>query len=67
MLGGVAVAVTVFAGGLTLPLSATALLMSAGGLIFLVGLIDDLLRLSPTTKLTASIAVASLLVFFGLQ
>src|SRR6185436_18605830 len=56
LLGGVAVGLTVLAGGLTLPGPSTALLMAAGGLMFAVGLTDDLIRLQPAAKLVASIA-----------
>ena len=40
-------------------------LMSAGALIAAVGLADDVLSLSPATKLIAQISVASLLLFLG--
>jgi UDP-GlcNAc:undecaprenyl-phosphate GlcNAc-1-phosphate transferase len=67
MLGGVAVGVTVLAGGLTLPLPSIALLMAAGGLILVVGVADDLIILTPAMKLAAEVAAASILLFFGLR
>jgi UDP-GlcNAc:undecaprenyl-phosphate GlcNAc-1-phosphate transferase len=42
-------------------------LLLGGGLIFLVGLVDDVISLKPYSKLIAEIAIASLFVFFGLR
>ena len=65
LLGGMAIALT----ALTLaafsshgPRLLPALV--GGGLIFLVGVVDDVLSLKPSTKLIAEIAVASLLLLF---
>jgi UDP-GlcNAc:undecaprenyl-phosphate/decaprenyl-phosphate GlcNAc-1-phosphate transferase len=66
LLGGVAIALTVLvlhvivAGPRTLPV-----LLTGATLIFLVGLVDDLVSLRPYTKLIAELAIASLFVFFG--
>jgi UDP-GlcNAc:undecaprenyl-phosphate GlcNAc-1-phosphate transferase len=66
LLGGIAIALTVLplhlaiAGPRTLPI-----LVIGSGLMFIVGLVDDLTRLKPYTKLVAEIAIASLFVFFG--
>ena len=68
VLGGVAIATTVLLVAATRA-DATHLwvLLLGGGVIFLVGLIDDLISLKPYSKLIAEIAVASLFVFFGLR
>ena len=66
MLGGVALSVTVL--GLMVLFGqprALWVLLSAAGLMFAVGLADDVRSLRPLTKLIAEIAIASLLVFFG--
>ena len=65
-LGGVAIVATVLlstsvAGGW----SQVWLLLLGGGIIFLVGFVDDLINLKPYSKLVAEIAIASLFVFFG--
>jgi UDP-GlcNAc:undecaprenyl-phosphate GlcNAc-1-phosphate transferase len=39
--------------------------MLGGAAMFLVGLIDDLIKLKPYSKLVGQIAIASMLVFFG--
>jgi UDP-GlcNAc:undecaprenyl-phosphate GlcNAc-1-phosphate transferase len=66
LLGGVAIALTVFAlSPFTGELGPLALPLIGGALIFIVGLADDILSLKPSTKLIAEIAVASLFVFFG--
>jgi len=66
LFGGVAIAVTVMvvalAGGDLLQL---ALPLVGGLIIFIVGVVDDVLSLKPTTKLIAEIAVAAMFVFFG--
>ena len=66
LLGGAALSLTVI--GLMLladhPEPVWALLVAAG-VMFSVGLFDDLRSLKPSTKLVAQVAVASLLVFYG--
>jgi UDP-GlcNAc:undecaprenyl-phosphate/decaprenyl-phosphate GlcNAc-1-phosphate transferase len=66
LLGGIAIAastlvVQAVVAGANVPWP----LLAAGGLIFLVGLTDDLMPLKPSTKLIAEIALASLVVFVG--
>jgi UDP-GlcNAc:undecaprenyl-phosphate GlcNAc-1-phosphate transferase len=66
LFGGVAIALTVLALGLlggNLP--TVWPLLVGGGLMFLVGLTDDILSLKPSTKLIAEVALASLIVFAG--
>ena len=66
LFGGVGIVATVLAlhvlisGPRELPV-----LLVGGGLIFGVGLADDVLTLKPYSKLVAEIAIASLFVFFG--
>ncbi len=66
LLGGVAIAVTVLAlhvaylGWAQLPV-----LLVAAAAMFVLGLVDDLVTLSPATKLVTQIAIASLLVATG--
>ncbi len=68
VLGGVAIATTVLLVAATRADAAQLwVLLLGGGVIFLVGLIDDLISLKPYSKLIAEIAVASLFVFFGLR
>jgi UDP-GlcNAc:undecaprenyl-phosphate GlcNAc-1-phosphate transferase len=69
LLGGVALAggtlaAVLIAAGATPTLAAVII---AAGLMFGVGLVDDFRHLTPSTKLTAQIAVACLLLFLGLQ
>lgn len=66
LLGGIAIAVTVL--GLYPFFGAPAelaVLMAAAAVIFLLGLVDDIVSLKPYTKLVIEIGVASGLVFFG--
>jgi UDP-GlcNAc:undecaprenyl-phosphate/decaprenyl-phosphate GlcNAc-1-phosphate transferase len=65
LLGGVAIAVTVLTFHLALSGRALPVLVIGAGLIFIVGLVDDLVTLKPYTKLVSEIAIASLFVFFG--
>src|SRR6478752_3602800 len=66
LLGGVAIAVVVLAGGVGLDSAAQLrIILIAGTAMVLLGLADDLANLKPSTKLVAEIAIASLLVFFG--
>jgi UDP-GlcNAc:undecaprenyl-phosphate/decaprenyl-phosphate GlcNAc-1-phosphate transferase len=66
LFGGVAIAVTALGlasiGGDLLVL---ALPLVGGLLIFIVGVVDDVVSLKPTTKLIAEIALAALVVLFG--
>jgi UDP-GlcNAc:undecaprenyl-phosphate/decaprenyl-phosphate GlcNAc-1-phosphate transferase len=65
-LGGVAIALTVL---IVYPLvdgvGNLPVLLVGAGLMFGVGLVDDLINLRPYTKFVAAIVVASLFVFFG--
>ena len=66
LLGGVAIAVVVLGGSLTLrPFADIAVLVATGAGIAAFGLLDDLFTLRPATKLVAQIAMASACVFFG--
>jgi UDP-GlcNAc:undecaprenyl-phosphate GlcNAc-1-phosphate transferase len=66
LLGGVAIAVVVLAGGLTVrPLSDVGLLLVAGLAAAGIGLVDDIVVLRPATKLVAQIVLASTFVYFG--
>ncbi|RPI53693.1 MAG: glycosyl transferase, partial [Acidobacteria bacterium] len=68
VLGGVAIATTVLlVAASRADLTQLWVLLFGGGVIFLVGLVDDLISLKPYSKLVAEIAVASLFVFFGLR
>ncbi len=68
LLGGVAVVLTVLSGAFAFGIASEVwLLLVAGSLMFAVGVTDDITCLKPSTKLIAEIAVASLLVFFGLR
>ena len=68
MFGGVAIATAVLLVSATqADVSRLWVLMLGGGVIFLVGLVDDVISLKPYSKLIAEIAVASLFVFFGLR
>jgi UDP-GlcNAc:undecaprenyl-phosphate GlcNAc-1-phosphate transferase len=69
LLGGIAIFVA-FNGTLLLfaPLSTEVLgLLAAGGVIFLLGLVDDLKPLRPSVKLAGQIAGACLLIPFGIH
>ena len=45
----------------------TLIILSAGTIIFVLGMIDDFKRLSPPIKLIVEIAVAAFIIVFGLQ
>jgi UDP-GlcNAc:undecaprenyl-phosphate GlcNAc-1-phosphate transferase len=65
LLGGVAIAITVLGCALAFDgVHSQPVLFVCGLLICLVGLADDVLRLRPSTKLVAQIALASIFVFF---
>ena len=64
--GGVAIAIVVLSlGAVQAESRAQVVLLVGGAAIFLVGLVDDIIRLKPYSKLIAEIAIASLFVFFG--
>ena len=66
--GGVAIATAVlFVSATQADVGRLWVLLLGGGIIFLVGLVDDVISLKPYSKLIAEIAVASLFVFFGLR
>jgi UDP-GlcNAc:undecaprenyl-phosphate GlcNAc-1-phosphate transferase len=66
LLGGVGIAATVLLlHALLAGQSALPVLVVGAGMIFIVGLVDDLITLKPYTKLVAEIAIASVFVFFG--
>jgi UDP-GlcNAc:undecaprenyl-phosphate/decaprenyl-phosphate GlcNAc-1-phosphate transferase len=66
LLGGVAIAVVVLGGGWSgAATSGLHLLLVAGAAAFLLGLVDDLVTLRPSTKLVGQIVLASLFVYFG--
>jgi UDP-GlcNAc:undecaprenyl-phosphate GlcNAc-1-phosphate transferase len=66
LLGGLAVAIVVLLGGLTIrPLPDVVLLLAAGLAATLIGLVDDIVVLRPATKLVAQIVLASTFVYFG--
>ena len=68
LFGGVAVFLAVVVPFAVLrPLGEIWVLVVSGGVIFAVGLIDDVMSLKPSTKLVAQIVVASALVFFGFR
>ena len=66
LLGGIAIAVIVIAGGLTVePFSRVALTVTCGALIACLGLADDLSDLKSSTKLVFQIVVAAVFVYAG--
>ena len=65
LLGGVGIAGTVLALYFAFNEFQLTALAAGAAMIFLVGLVDDLIVLKPYTKLVAEIAIASLFVFFG--
>ena len=66
LLGGVGIALPVLVGAVITGAAAEMVVpLTAAFLVFIVGLVDDVLTLKPATKLIAQIALASLLVYFG--
>jgi len=66
MLGGVAIAVSMFAAASLFDVVASRpVLVACALLAFLTGLVDDLTRLKASTKLIVQIALASVLLFFN--
>jgi UDP-GlcNAc:undecaprenyl-phosphate GlcNAc-1-phosphate transferase len=65
LFGGVGIAASLFGCAAAFGIARDLpLLVVAAGLMFVVGLTDDVLSLKPSTKLIAQIALASLLLFF---
>jgi UDP-GlcNAc:undecaprenyl-phosphate GlcNAc-1-phosphate transferase len=65
LLGGVAIGAIALAGGsLVDDTGQLGLLLATGAAVFILGLVDDLYTLKPSTKLVVEIAVASTLVYF---
>jgi len=65
LLGGVGIAAALFATvALYTDLRELEALLACGGVIFALGLIDDIWSLKPATKLVVQIALASVLLFF---
>jgi UDP-GlcNAc:undecaprenyl-phosphate/decaprenyl-phosphate GlcNAc-1-phosphate transferase len=66
LLGGVAIGIIVLAGGLLIDSGGQLrVLMMAGAGVFVLGFVDDLIGLKPSSKLVVEIALASMLVYFG--
>jgi UDP-GlcNAc:undecaprenyl-phosphate/decaprenyl-phosphate GlcNAc-1-phosphate transferase len=66
LLGGVAIGTVALAGGWMVDEGGhLRVLLVAGTGVFILGLVDDLAGLRPSTKLVAQIALASILVYFG--
>jgi UDP-GlcNAc:undecaprenyl-phosphate GlcNAc-1-phosphate transferase len=66
MFGGVAMAASLLVGVAVFGIGRElAVLVGAASFMFLVGFVDDVLSLKPSTKLIAQIAGASALLFFG--
>src|SRR3954468_23108654 len=65
LLGGVAIGTSLFAGAAVFALVRDVpVLLGCALLMFVTGLVDDLIRLKPATKLIVQIALASTLLFF---
>jgi UDP-GlcNAc:undecaprenyl-phosphate GlcNAc-1-phosphate transferase len=65
LLGGVAIGLSLFTGAAVFGLgSQVPVLLGCALLMFLTGLIDDLINLKPSTKLIVQIALGSVLLFF---
>lgn len=66
LLGGIAIAIAVLGVyPFVRPVGTIPVLLAGAGIIFVLGLIDDLVSLKPYTKLVVEIGVASMFVFFG--
>ena len=66
LLGGLVIAGVVLIGSSMLPSRhELAVLLACGGVIAMVGLIDDMISLKSSTKLLAEIVLASVFVYFG--
>jgi UDP-GlcNAc:undecaprenyl-phosphate/decaprenyl-phosphate GlcNAc-1-phosphate transferase len=68
LFGGVAISLTLFAVVAAFGHAReVAVLAGSAAAIFIVGLVDDIITLKPSTKLIAQIALASVLLFFGFR
>ena len=68
LLGGVGIALAILIGALvTGAAAALPVPIAAAFLVFIVGLVDDVMTLTPATKLIAEIALAAMLVYFGFE
>jgi UDP-GlcNAc:undecaprenyl-phosphate/decaprenyl-phosphate GlcNAc-1-phosphate transferase len=68
MLGGVAIGVAMLLTGLMHGLAESApVILFAAMAMFLIGLLDDIMQLRPSTKLVGQIAAAAALIYFGLR
>jgi UDP-GlcNAc:undecaprenyl-phosphate GlcNAc-1-phosphate transferase len=68
MLGGIAIGLAIFAGCVITGIgSDVAIFLTAAIVIFIAGLVDDILVLKPSTKLVVQLAMASALVAFDLR
>jgi UDP-GlcNAc:undecaprenyl-phosphate/decaprenyl-phosphate GlcNAc-1-phosphate transferase len=66
LFGGVAIGLTLFVGvGVSGAAPQMVVVMAGAATIFLVGLVDDVISLKPSTKLIVEFALASLLLYFG--
>jgi len=66
LLGGVAIGVSLFSGAAMFGLvTQVPVLLACALLMFVVGLLDDLINLKPSTKLIVQIALGSALLFFN--
>ena len=65
LFGGVAIALTLFGGTVAFGgLRELSVILACGTIIFVVGLVDDVVTLKASTKLIVQIALASVLLFF---
>jgi UDP-GlcNAc:undecaprenyl-phosphate GlcNAc-1-phosphate transferase len=69
MLGGIAIYLAFIAGALVLApdLSDAASILLAGTVLFLTGLVDDLIQIKPLVKLAAQLGAAAAMIFAGLS
>ena len=68
LLGGVGIGLSLFTGAVAFRLgSQVPVLLACALLMFLTGLIDDLVNLKPSTKLIVQIALGSVLLFFDFR
>src|SRR4051812_15196019 len=68
LLGGVAIGISLFTGAAAFGLvTQVPVLLGCALLMFLIGLLDDLINLKPATKLIVQIALGSALLFFDFR
>ncbi len=68
MLGGIAIGLAIFAGCFIMGIAGeVAVFLTAAIVIFIAGLVDDILVLKPSTKLVVQLAMASAVVAFDLR